>query len=584
MMNNAQVNAQQQPQQPQQPQQRLSPNAQPYPYGYYQHPYANISANRQPINMQAPLAPNSPNSPIAPRSAQGARAAHRPSRKLLVIGGASALLVVVALSLVFASLGGGYNGRPGVLTFGPEEMISGVAYGEQLAQREQGYTKLAPLANAKVTCAGASATTDAHGAYSLRVLVASSYHCVVNGGADYQPISAQVKGHLFMPLTLDFTGASVGATPTCASQEDNFPCDSLALTPGSLHGVVTNTAGHIVANAQVRCWVDDAALVNSQQAAAMYTATTNATGAYTLKNLPPDHYACVGADAGNLSRVMTQPAQTATLNLTTCQGNCRGVTYHNGAVLHTMVAYLDFWLPAGKHYEADGLHSSDVRYEQLIEQYFNDLEGTAFYNLLTQYWDAQGPVRNNVRLGGVTFDTTNYPHAGTILDPLGDGDVQSAAARAASQAHWNLNDQPAEVFVFTGYNIQECANTLQCSYNTYCAYHSITSSNMLYGYMPDTCGSSIQQSVQERVYPYNDPIADAMINVLSHEQFETVTDPDTRTASGWHKDQGEGEIGDLCAWKFGPTNAQGGTVTLAHGHSYIVQYEWSNAASGCVYQ
>lgn len=112
----------------------------------------------------------------------------------------------------------------------------------------------------------------------------------------------------------------------------------------------------------------------------MYTATTDATGAYTLKNLPPDQYACVGSDGGNLGRAVTQPAQMATLNLTTCRSNCTGVTYHNGAVLHTMVAYLDFWLPAGAYYEADGKHSSDVRYEQLIEQYFNDLEGTVFYS------------------------------------------------------------------------------------------------------------------------------------------------------------------------------------------------------------
>jgi len=495
----------------------------------------------------------------------------------------SASLVMLLLSIVLYSFVGATAIRIGAFVIGPQEEISGMALGQPLAQRQQGYTAVAPLAHATITCAGVSAKTNVHGVYSLRLPAASTYHCTVNAGAIYPQVNVTLTGHGATPLTLSLTSATASAKPTCVSRKYSVTCDSLALLPGSLHGNVTNQSGARMPNAQVRCWVDDTALASSQQFATMFTAQTNANGAYTLGNLPPDHYACEATNNGNLSRIVAQPAQAANLPLTVCQRTCPGVVYHQGAVLHTMVAYLDFWLPAGKHFEADGQQSSDLRYEHLIEQYFNDLNGTAFYNLLTQYWDTNGPVRDNVRLGGVTFDTTPYPHAGSILDPLSDGNVRTSAARAAQNAHWQLNNQHDEVFVFTAYNVQECAALFTCSYDAYCAYHDITNSNMLYAYLPDTCGDSIEKSLHERVYPYNDPTADATINTLSHEQFETVTDPDTRTASGWHKNQDEGEIGDLCAWKFGPTNSQGGTVTLAHGDSYTLQYEWSNAINGCAY-
>ncbi|HET9110480.1 MAG TPA: hypothetical protein VFN78_06630, partial [Ktedonobacterales bacterium] len=69
---------------------------------------------------------------------------------------------------------------------------------------------------------------------------------------------------------------------------------------------------------------------------------------------------------------------------------------------------------------------------------------------------------------------------------------------------------------------------------------------------------------------------------LSHEQFETVTDPETR---GWYDgDASGGEIGDKCETNFGSTRWDGSTVTLNHGHAYVLQEEYSNHMGGCAYQ
>ncbi|MBV9614922.1 MAG: hypothetical protein JO031_05610, partial [Ktedonobacteraceae bacterium] len=70
--------------------------------------------------------------------------------------------------------------------------------------------------------------------------------------------------------------------------------------------------------------------------------------------------------------------------------------------------------------------------------------------------------------------------------------------------------------------------------------------------------------------------ADQTINVTSHEQMEAATDP---LGNAWTDSSGN-EIGDKCAWRFGPHNAGGGDVTW-NGHNYIVQKEWDNKAGGC---
>ncbi len=80
-----------------------------------------------------------------------------------------------------------------------------------------------------------------------------------------------------------------------------------------------------------------------------------------------------------------------------------------------------------------------------------------------------------------------------------------------------------------------------------------------------------------RVSPNKDFDADSTINVTSHEQNEAATDP---LLNAWYDSSGE-EIGDKCAWNFGPTKSYGGDVKL-NGHPYEVQKEWDNHVSGCV--
>jgi hypothetical protein len=80
------------------------------------------------------------------------------------------------------------------------------------------------------------------------------------------------------------------------------------------------------------------------------------------------------------------------------------------------------------------------------------------------------------------------------------------------------------------------------------------------------------------------------INFVSHEMFESITDPLYNyigpPTSGWFDDAiaaktGEAEIGDLCFTDFGQIGADGGNVTLSHRDRYLVQTEWSNDTNSC---
>jgi hypothetical protein len=89
--------------------------------------------------------------------------------------------------------------------------------------------------------------------------------------------------------------------------------------------------------------------------------------------------------------------------------------------------------------------------------------------------------------------------------------------------------------------------------------------------------------------PNGDNIADATLNSVSHEQFESVADPfvNSNGSLGWFDDRDsagrvEGEIGDKCVRALGSIQPDGRNITL-NGHPYLLQKEWSNRAHGCAF-
>ncbi len=251
------------------------------------------------------------------------------------------------------------------------------------------------------------------------------------------------------------------------------------------------------------------------------------------------------------------------------------LTFHGGSVMTAFTAYLIYWLPPGTHFSSP---ISDANYEQVIEQYFQNVGGTPFYNIVTQYPGMNGTPPNAVTLGGSVVDTNPYPHAGTLADPLLDADVVNEIKSVIVAQSWPTG-LGTMYFVFTGSGIESCfdASHTFCTPSKYCAYHSnfpFNSDVVVYANAADrhsTCG-------QVTINITGDPAADAEVSLVSHEHLEAVTDP---LFAGWFDSSGF-EVADKCQFNFQFGDATTPNVFL-NGHPYRLQSEWSNAANQCAF-
>lgn len=465
--------------------------------------------------------------------------------------------------------------------FAQKLTVSGTIYAADPVQQENGHTVAVPVA-ATITCNGARASAGPDGRYHLSLVVASVYLCAVTGGANDQPREEVVPGTPQTDFRLDFSStAPQGCTAHGASA---FACPLLVPRPGGLNGTVTGSDSHQpVANTAVECWNPSGGSAQNIDPNKSFMVATDPQGHYAFAGVPVDRYVCnAGGDWRLTAGSVTSQAST-TVDLPLCQAHCPPVAYHNGPVMHSYTAYLVYWLPQGYSYDALGASS----YERITSSYFQDVGGSAYYNIATQYWDyTNGPITNSVALGGTWVDTHPYPHAATRADPLTDGDISTEVTTAIAANNWTVDSNHA-VFVFTGYGAEICDDSLykSCSFSpnntAFCGYHSyiptgtLNSAQPIYAEIVDnqTCVGAL--SDHPTAGPNGDRVADAVIPYISHEQFESATDP---YITAWYQSPvATGEIGDKCY-----TNP--GNVLLAHGHTYDVQSEWSNASNGCAFR
>ncbi len=235
------------------------------------------------------------------------------------------------------------------------------------------------------------------------------------------------------------------------------------------------------------------------------------------------------------------------------------LAYGGGAVMAgTAQVYAIFWEPTGSTVSAN--------YNSLILRYFGDVGSSGLYANNTQYTDATGAAPRNATLAGSWVDTSPYP-SGTLQD----SDVQNEVTNAQNAKGWT-SDITHVFFVFTAQNENICSG-LECSFTTFCGYHSYFGTDTIYAAMPYVGGVP---GCDTPASPNNDD-ADSTINVASHEQMEAATDP---LLNAWIDSSGQ-EIGDKCSFTYATAASDGSDVTWNNSH-YIVQEEWDNAQGGCV--
>ncbi len=190
--------------------------------------------------------------------------------------------------------------------------------------------------------------------------------------------------------------------------------------------------------------------------------------------------------------------------------------------------------------------------------FLGNLASTNFIHLLDQYTGST--ANNRYTYGGGLAES--YNTSGTLQDQ----DIYNLVYSAA-KTHGTGYGHIYHVFLAAG--VSQCSQSAGgCYAQQYCAYHGAIDfsdiGHTLYTVEP-------YQGINGCMSP-NGKLADSTDSTLSHEMYETITDPDVQTNVAWYNNA-NGEIGDICR------NSAG--YTTVGGVSLDIQREYSNRYHAC---
>ncbi len=211
---------------------------------------------------------------------------------------------------------------------------------------------------------------------------------------------------------------------------------------------------------------------------------------------------------------------------------------------------------------------------QLVQKYLTDVGGSSLEAVLTQYHDNNGPITNTSTLAGLIVDTSTPPTDSSCGGPtIEDSAIQQEIVNVAQNHNWPIPSADATYIVYTPTHYLVNDGTGACSMSVFCAYHAWSTTTPAFAYAtiayPDDSGCDVPHS------PNHTMAGDSLISTTSHEQFESITDP--QAGSGWI-DAASYEIADKCVWIFAPSY-----TTLKNNGRFAVQAEYSNASRSCVF-
>jgi hypothetical protein len=242
-------------------------------------------------------------------------------------------------------------------------------------------------------------------------------------------------------------------------------------------------------------------------------------------------------------------------------GGATNLTYHApGPVIQVAHVVFIFWGPT-----FNDPASPDHLYATTLENFRNNYGMTGEYNVITQYYQNLGSGNQFIQLSNLALGTGDWFDISNPPTNVTDADVQAEVSRYLA-SHAFDNSSVYEVLIpASSYSSDGTSTSCGGPNLAYCAYHGhfISGVNdVKYAIGPyPSCGGC--QSVG-----FSD-VQNAE-HFICHETREAVSDPDL---NAWFDRRGN-EADDKCAWSPAPF------IDPATGFAY--QYEWSNAASGCV--
>jgi hypothetical protein len=227
------------------------------------------------------------------------------------------------------------------------------------------------------------------------------------------------------------------------------------------------------------------------------------------------------------------------------------LTNHGGGVIVSAKVVFIFWGP-----NFNNAASPDYSYARTLQAFRNQFGNTPEYNTITQY----GVSLTNLGAGTADwFDTSAPPRKVT------DANVQAEVNRYLA-SHGAFDNSSIYEVVIPSSSYSSSGGSTSCggTHLSYCAYHGSYTSG----------ANSVKYSIEPypscsgcKVAGWSD--VQNQEHFTCHETREAVTDP----VNGWWDGTTGEEADDKCAWSPAPFIGTGG---------YAYQWEWSNAAGGCV--
>ncbi|HLW54942.1 MAG TPA: hypothetical protein VKW06_19060 [Candidatus Angelobacter sp.] len=203
----------------------------------------------------------------------------------------------------------------------------------------------------------------------------------------------------------------------------------------------------------------------------------------------------------------------------------------------------------------------------------NSLGGSGYERINTLYGDNTGNVSGNLQEIQQVFDT------GSQGTRLRNSRISSAISAQLTGGH--LPTDPNGVYLFiTSSNVSESGF---CS--SFCGFHThqtLNGADIKWAFIGNTdrCPSGCEiQSTGPNSPSTGVGGADGMINVITHETEEAITDPDL---NAWFDSSGN-EDADKCNFKFGPTQTAPNGAKFNQtfgGFNWMIQMEWENSRGG----
>jgi len=254
------------------------------------------------------------------------------------------------------------------------------------------------------------------------------------------------------------------------------------------------------------------------------------------------------------------------------QGN--GINYHNGPVLKgNPVPIYVIWYG---NWTNGPLASDSAVTVSLVEAFLAStaLGGSGYEAINSTYGDTTCNVSGHLGFSSAVFDSS-YSSGKKLSDRVLPTVVSHAIAAGLP------SDANGVYLILTSSDVSESSGFCR----TYCGFHThatIGGADIKYAFIGNV--DKCQNGCEAQTTGPNSPSAgvggaDGMINVITHETEEAITDPDL---NAWFDASGN-EDADKCNFKFGPTqiapNGSHFNQTFG-GKNWLIQMEWENSRGG----